>query len=45
MSEISILAVILGKNSFQVCGVQSDVAAVFDQGVLKNLPLGAVFGT
>jgi len=35
MSEISILAIILAKNSFQVCGVRSDGVVVFDGSVSR----------
>ena len=31
MSEISILAIDLAKNSFQVCGVRSDGVVVFNR--------------
>ena len=36
MSEISILAIDLAKNSFQVCGVKADGAAVFNMSVSRS---------
>jgi transposase len=35
MSEISILAIDLAKNSFQVCGVQVDGVVVFNRAVSR----------
>ena len=36
MSEISILAIDLAKNSFQVCGVRSDGVVVFNRAVSRG---------
>jgi transposase len=36
MSEISILAINLAKNSFQVCGVRSDGGVVFNRAVSRG---------
>ena len=36
MSEISILAIDLAKNSFQVCGVKTDGVAVFNKSVSRS---------
>ena len=36
MSEISILAIDLAKNSFQVCGVKADGVAVFNKSVSRS---------
>lgn len=36
MSEISILAIDLAKNSFQVCGVRSDGVVVFNRAALRG---------
>lgn len=36
MSEISILAIDLAKNSFQVCGVRSDGVVVFNPAVSRG---------
>jgi hypothetical protein len=35
MSEISILAIDLAKNSFQVCGVKPDGVVVFNKSVSR----------
>jgi transposase len=36
MSEISILAIDLAKNSFQVCGVRSDGVVVFSRAASRT---------
>ncbi|MGV8988753.1 MAG: hypothetical protein ACOH2H_21040 [Cypionkella sp.] len=36
MSEISLLAIDLAKNSFQVCGVRSDGVGVFNRAVSRG---------
>jgi transposase len=37
MSEISVLAIDLAKNSFQVCGVRSDGVVVFNRAASRTL--------
>ena len=36
MSEISVLAIDLAKNSFQVCGVKADGVVVFNKSVSRS---------
>ena len=44
MSEISILAIDLAKNSFQVCGVRSDGLVVFNRAVSRGRPRHVALG-
>ena len=45
MSEISILAIDLAKNSFQVCGVNTDGVAVLKQISVENAADPAFVGS